>query len=482
MKQMTPINSNEELYQALRKATAGRITKVGETDNLMTLKLKKDDCVTIYADNHEILVGIFRSKERIQKNYHSYDQVYHAVLAMESRPDSKRKVRKITGTDRTQRRKQRKTTVKRVITFTWGIVVTLFGVFFFLLCLWGAVEDGLHPLHVYVSLLLSFGVILLAGIAIIYIGLRKNMKLEEVVGNPYPVRVPDSKTVKFLLQELKNRTEKDAIRIQIDESRTPTLTDSKLGGIPYWDSQQAYPADSNGNPLVLLAQFNLRELPETNLLPKTGLLQFFLLDDRYYGVPLQESGYPQNTYQVVYHERIDESVTEEQVLALGIRTSLDFLYPTVRKTGLQGDKFQFPVIGAYAVCFHTVKVYMNDNDVRCNDMLHKIAGEMGIELDDRLEFNHLFDVFADGDARYANIHESTWGHYLFGYPNFRQWDPRSLEGAEYYDTLLFQLDSDSWNEKWRVLWGDAGGGSFFINSKKLAAMDFDDVLYHWDCG
>lgn len=72
----------------------------------------------------------------------------------------------------------------------------------------------------------------------------------------------------------------------MDESRTPTLTDSKLGGVPYWDSQQAYPADSNGNPLVLLAQFNLRELPETNLLPQTGLLQFFLLDDRYYGLPL----------------------------------------------------------------------------------------------------------------------------------------------------------------------------------------------------
>lgn len=478
---MTPINSNEDLYQALQEATKDRITKVGEKDNPMTLKLRQDYCVTIYADNHEILLGIFRGRERIQKHYHSYDQVYHAVLGMESRPDSKRKVMKITGTNRTQRREQQKTTVKRGITFTLGIVLTLFGGFFFLLCLSGAVEDGFQPLHVHVSLLFSFGVILLAGIAVIYIGLKKNTKLEAVVGNPYPVRVPDNKTVKSLLRELKNRTEKDAIRLQIDESRIPTLTGSKLGGIPYWDSRQAYPADSNGNPLVLLAQFNLRELPENDLLPKTGLLQFFLLDDRYYGVPLQESGYPQNTYQVVYHEKIDESVTKEQVLALGIRTSLDFLYPTERKTGLQGDRFQFPVIGEYAVCFQTVKVYMNDNDVRCNDMLHKIAGEMGIELDSRLEFNQLFDAFENGDQRYANIHESTWGHYLFGYPHFTQEDPRSPEGAEYYDILLFQLDSDSWNEKWRVLWGDAGVGSFFINSKRLAAMDFDDVLYHWDC-
>ncbi len=72
----------------------------------------------------------------------------------------------------------------------------------------------------------------------------------------------------------------------------------------------------------------------------------------------------------------------------------------------------------------------------------------------------MFDVFADGDAGYANIHESTWGHYLFGYPHFRQWDPRSPECAEYYDTLLFQLDSDSWNEKWRVLWAMQGSVLF----------------------
>ena len=47
--------------------------------------------------------------------------------------------------------------------------------------------------------------------------------------------------------------------------------------------------------------------------------------------------------------------------------------------------------------------------------------------------------------------------------------------------LLFQLDSDYWKNQWRILWGDAGVGAFFINSKKLEELDFGDVLYNWDC-
>lgn len=121
---------------------------------------------------------------------------------------------------------------------------------------------------------------------------------------------------------------------------------------------------------------------------------------------------------------------------------------------------------------------MNDCDVRCDELLHKIAEELGVELDSRLEFYQMFDEY---DKKYVDIHESTYGHRMFGYPHFRQWDPRGVEAADYYDTLLFQLDSDYWKNQWRILWGDAGVGAFFINSKKLEELDFGDVLYSWDC-
>lgn len=38
---------------------------------------------------------------------------------------------------------------------------------------------------------------------------------------------------------------------------------------------------------------------------------------------MQESGYPNHTYQVVYHEKIDESITEADVLSMGIKTTRD---------------------------------------------------------------------------------------------------------------------------------------------------------------
>ena len=93
------INSNIELFQALYEATEGRISRVYETENPMTLILKEDYCVTIYKDNHEILVEISRGNERIARRYRSYDKVFYAVLAMESKPyyKQKKKVEAVAG-------------------------------------------------------------------------------------------------------------------------------------------------------------------------------------------------------------------------------------------------------------------------------------------------------------------------------------------------------------------------------------------------
>ena len=32
-----------------------------------------------------------------------------------------------------------------------------------------------------------------------------------------------------------------------------------------------------------------------------------------------------------------------------------------------------------------------------------------------------------------------------------------------------------------IMWGDSGVANFFIQEKDLAAEDFSDVLYNWDC-
>ncbi|MFR1310344.1 MAG: DUF1963 domain-containing protein [Gallintestinimicrobium sp.] len=122
-----------------------------------------------------------------------------------------------------------------------------------------------------------------------------------------------------------------------------------------------------------------------------GMLQFFIWFDRNYGLPMQESGYPNHTYQVVYHEKIDESITEADVLSIGIKTTRDL--GKEDKSVNQQDSIGFPVRGEYAVSFKTETAYMNDCDVRCDGLLHEIADELGIELDSRLKFYQMFDEY-----------------------------------------------------------------------------------------
>ena len=74
---------------------------------------------------------------------------------------------------------------------------------------------------------------------------------------------------------------------------------------------------------------------------------------------------------------------------------------------------------------------------------------------------------------------------MFGYPFFTQDDPRDVdeETIDKYDVLLFQLDSE-YNKRisdYDILIGDCGVINFFINGRDLENLNFDDVLYNWDC-
>ena len=77
---------------------------------------------------------------------------------------------------------------------------------------------------------------------------------------------------------------------------------------------------------------------------------------------------------------------------------------------------------------------------------------------------------------------SEGGHWLLGYPYFTQTDPREYEEQyRYYDTMLFQLDSDYGDDGDYIMWGDSGVANFFINQEDLKKRDFSKILYNWDC-
>lgn len=53
-------------------------------------------------------------------------------------------------------------------------------------------------------------------------------------------------------------------------------TASRIGGVGYWPAHLDYPANAAGQPLALLAQFNLAELPRHPELPEHGILAFYI--------------------------------------------------------------------------------------------------------------------------------------------------------------------------------------------------------------
>ncbi len=202
------------------------------------------------------------------------------------------------------------------------------------------------------------------------------------------------------------------------------LTASKFGGYPYWPKDMEYPVNSNGEKLILLAQINLSDVTDP-LLPKEGLLQFFISNDDVLGYD-DEKG-----YKVIYHKDIDPTVSETTVKDLGIRAACD----------LDPDKDEyFPLYKCYSITF-----------------------EEG------------FDKKADEDSE--DYESTTTGNKLFGYPYFTQYDPR--EDGE-YDIQLLQMDS-SYGRGNEIMWGDSGVGHFFIEEKDLKALNFDNAFYTWDC-
>jgi len=227
------------------------------------------------------------------------------------------------------------------------------------------------------------------------------------------------------------------IRIKLTDTK-PSLFESKVGGLGYIPHDGDFPVDKEGNQLQFLAQIDCAQVNDENF-PKSGLLQFWIFNNDLYGC---DFGNPeQDKFRILYYPELDRTVTEEEISSKFVKSEYD-------KENL------FPVNKECGMLFSTGESYL--------------CPEMDFDADEEEE-EKIWDEYSKLTSQYSN-------HQIGGYPYFTQDDPRD-EDSE-YNFLLFQLDSDSD----KVLWGDIGIGNFFINSEKLKALDFSDVLYNWDCG
>ena len=114
--------------------------------------------------------------------------------------------------------------------------------------------------------------------------------------------------IKKVIEKVSEESKKECINIKTHVDENLTIFDSKFGGIPYLPKDFEVPCDSSSNheQLALLAQINCAELPENNLYPKVGILQFWIGRDDLMGL--------EDDYKVVYFENIDNTITREEVL------------------------------------------------------------------------------------------------------------------------------------------------------------------------
>ncbi len=263
-----------------------------------------------------------------------------------------------------------------------------------------------------------------------------------MIGYPYfekrEIIIPD------FLNDFKHQLEKsklDSVKIQakiIREGEESPLTHSKFLGTPYWPMGMAYPKDTNGKPMILLAQINFSEMPNIPNYPTNGILQFFASSTQWMDM---------KDYKVYYHDNIEKEY----------QTDFSFLTEALYKYS--------PIWREHKLHFEKSVDYGGYEDFRFD-----------------IDFNgqHYLDFQEDyltteQIKKMDNLMDGT-GHKIGGYASFTQYDPREYDPKLKNDVQLLQIDIDD-----EIMFGDAGLAHLFINETSLKAKDFSKAWFYWDC-
>ena len=263
--------------------------------------------------------------------------------------------------------------------------------------------------------------------------------------------IPTKEQLIKFAEELNQTAEREVIRISITLAEHLSLTDSKFGGLPYIPAGGSIPTTPEGDLLFMLAQINCEQLPENSIYPKKGLLQFWIAQSIY-------DNYSDFSH-VVYHPTFSEGMEEKDIREIYV---------------LEDCHLPFEPEHQFALSFTKTKEGVSTAD---NFFDEVYADKWKKDFPD----DEIMDYFKMPDNIYEEVLNDGSGHKIGGYPAFAQDDPRE-EGT--YTELLLQIDSD-WNDEekeYSIIWGDVGVGNFFISKENLEKLNFEDVLYNWDCG
>lgn len=270
------------------------------------------------------------------------------------------------------------------------------------------------------------------------------------------------KCARQAMKLVEKRTMTYCTRLEVTEDK-PTIFESKVGGMGYVPHDGTIPEDKKGRQLRLLAQIDCSEV-KLDEFPESGLLQFWILNNDVYGMSFDDNTC-QDTFRIVYHKDIDKTVTEDEVKG------------KFKKNEFDDDEFM-PVLGEFALKLKQSADVMSGYDVRFEKLF--CEGYNAAKPPKAIGSVSDLDIDLNEEVKdYEQFGEDAFGHKIGGYPAFTQYDPRDEDDD--HDFLLLQLDSDYGSGNDKLMWGDSGVCGFFINKQKLKELDFNDVIYNWDC-
>ena len=278
--------------------------------------------------------------------------------------------------------------------------------------------------------------------------------------------------------------EKPTAEIILEPCGNLTLSQSKIGGLPYLPLDAEYPRNPYHQPLTLLAQINFAEMPPLPDFPTSGILQWFIDLHGFFNCWGLDSKNPlnQDGFRVLYYPEIlpdDVLVRDFSFLenVPPVPPPKRSLWQRIKDWGMDGESHP-PFVHPCAIRFQSGSQFPSFQD--CT--LH-LRGE-GVpditydnyEHDDEAACDAYTEfVFAESAADKRGCYNG--GHRIGGYPEFTQEDPRAPVPAFREYVQLMQLDSDDKH----TMWGDAGIGHLFIQPDDLRRRDFSRVMYSWDC-
>ena len=280
--------------------------------------------------------------------------------------------------------------------------------------------------------------------------------------------------VRAVMSLLNERDQSQMVRITATVSPEPIpVTVSKFGGVPYLPEGVDAPTNADGDPLGMIAQINCAELPDNDIYPKTGILQFWLnLKDDQWGMNFDNPIAQDNT-RVTYYPEVGAPDTKAALPQIDWEDVGWPIYPENVELALSFEVIQQGDVILSEDFFDAFVEQWNslypDQTIEELDELDDLSDELVTDfLDDFTEF-----------------------HKIGGKPIFVQNDPREFEDnlKNYTVDLLTIVSEDvrdpreSGNSRnIEIMWGDMGTANWLITPEQLAARDFSQVLFEWSCG